>query len=65
MPVDEQLMSQNLSSNVPRPSDRILHHDLKSRTLLIAVKGIMKISDFGLSRSVAIPIRMHTREVHS
>ncbi|XP_055710391.1 cyclin-dependent kinase 1 [Phlebotomus papatasi] len=42
---------------------RILHRDLKPQNLLINKNGIIKIADFGLGRSVGIPVRLYTHEI--
>merc|ERR1719318_2218737 len=44
-------------------SHRILHRDLKPQNLLISKHGIMKIADFGLSRTYELTKRNYTREV--
>lgn len=41
----------------------VLHRDLKPQNLLIAQDKILKIADFGLGRSFAIPVRKTTNAV--
>ena len=42
---------------------RVLHRDLKPQNLLIDSKGFIKLADFGLARSIGLPIRTYTHEV--
>lgn len=42
---------------------RILHRDLKPQNLLINAQGALKLADFGLARSISIPVRTYTHEV--
>ncbi|XP_059609392.1 cyclin-dependent kinase 1 [Phlebotomus argentipes] len=42
---------------------RVLHRDLKPQNLLIDKNGIIKIADFGLGRSVGVPVRLYTHEI--
>jgi serine/threonine protein kinase len=44
-------------------SHRILHRDLKPHNLLFDKAGHMKLADFGLARSFAVPLREYTHEV--
>lgn len=42
---------------------RVLHRDLKPQNLLINKEGIIKVADFGLGRSMGIPVRNYTHEI--
>ncbi|XP_054162769.1 cyclin-dependent kinase 2-like [Oppia nitens] len=44
-------------------SHRVLHRDLKPQNLLIDTNGNIKLGDFGLARSIGLPIRTYTHEV--
>lgn len=44
-------------------SRRILHRDLKLQNLLVKKDGTIKLADFGLARSMALPLRVYTKEV--
>lgn len=42
---------------------RVLHRDLKLQNLLVDRVGNIKLADFGLARSIGLPIRTYTHEV--
>ncbi|XP_008497990.1 cyclin-dependent kinase 3 [Calypte anna] len=44
-------------------SHRVIHRDLKPQNLLINEAGTIKLADFGLARTFAIPVRTYTHEV--
>lgn len=44
-------------------SRRILHRDLKLQNLLVDKFGVIKLADFGLARSMSLPLRVYTKEV--
>uniref|UniRef100_A0A2K5QDQ6 Protein kinase domain-containing protein n=1 Tax=Cebus imitator TaxID=2715852 RepID=A0A2K5QDQ6_CEBIM len=44
-------------------SRRVLHRDLKPQNLWTDDKGTTELTDFGLSRTFGIPIRVYTHEV--
>jgi serine/threonine protein kinase len=44
---------------------RIMHRDLKPENLLVSEQGVLKISDFGLSRYFTCPVRQYTPKVVS
>lgn len=42
---------------------RVLHRDLKPQNLLINTDGVIKVADFGLGRSIGVPVRIYTHEI--
>lgn len=44
-------------------SRRILHRDIKLQNLLVNKDGCIKLADFGLARSMAMPLKVYTKDV--
>uniref|UniRef100_A0A0N4ZUT4 Protein kinase domain-containing protein n=1 Tax=Parastrongyloides trichosuri TaxID=131310 RepID=A0A0N4ZUT4_PARTI len=42
---------------------RILHRDLKPQNILVSNSGCIKLADFGLARTIGIPLRAYTHEI--
>lgn len=61
--VAKSYMCQLLKAIAFCHSKRILHRDLKLQNLLVSKDGTVKLADFGLSRSMAMPLRVYTKEV--
>ena len=57
------LMWQLLSGVQACHEHRIVHRDLKPQNILINRSGSLKLADFGLARTFAVPLRPYTHEV--
>ncbi|XP_028093030.1 cell division control protein 2 homolog [Camellia sinensis] len=62
---DQYILLQILHSVAYCHSQKIIHRDLKPRNLLIGRNKILKIADFGMSRSVDVPLKIYTKNVAS
>ncbi|XP_029341079.1 cyclin-dependent kinase 9-like [Acyrthosiphon pisum] len=51
----KELIRQLLNGLYYMHTNKILHRDLKTSNILVTKEGILKIADFGLSRSFSIP----------
>lgn len=63
LPLVKSYMWQLLHGLAYCHSKRVLHRDLKLQNLLVDRKGNIKLADFGLARSVNLPVRTYTHEV--
>jgi len=67
IPLDQKLVKsylyQLLKGIMICHQHRILHRDLKPQNILIDRMGVLKLADFGLSRTFGIPVRPYTHEV--
>lgn len=63
LPLVKSYMWQLLHGLAYCHARRVLHRDLKLQNLLVDRKGSIKLADFGLARSVSLPVRTYTHEV--
>lgn len=59
----KSFMKQLLSGIAYLHMHRILHRDIKPQNILLDKEGHLKVADFGLSRSFALPTKNYTHEV--
>jgi serine/threonine protein kinase len=59
----KQIILQILSATDHLHKNFIMHRDLKLSNLLITRDGVVKLADFGLSRSFGIPLKDYTPDV--
>ncbi|RWS09020.1 cyclin-dependent kinase 2-like protein, partial [Dinothrombium tinctorium] len=62
-PLVKSYMLQLLQGIAHCHAHRVIHRDLKPQNLLIDKAGNIKLADFGLARSISLPIRTYTHEV--
>ncbi|RWS09185.1 cyclin-dependent kinase 2-like protein, partial [Dinothrombium tinctorium] len=61
-PLVKSYMLQLLQGIAHCHAHRVIHRDLKPQNLLIDKAGNIKLADFGLARSISLPIRTYTHE---